>query len=38
MQLVLEQYPDALQISIRDKNDVALVHQEIQNCLGIVTK
>ncbi|WP_026339255.1 GTPase HflX [Psychromonas ossibalaenae] len=30
---LLEQYPDALQISTRDKNDIALVHQEIQNFL-----
>lgn len=30
---LLEKYPDALQISTRDKNDVALVHQEIQNFL-----
>ena len=30
---LLEQYPDALQISTRDKNDVALVHKEIQNFL-----
>ena len=30
---LLEQYPDALQISTRDKDDVALVHQEIQNFL-----
>ena len=27
---MLTQYPDALQISTRDKNDVTLVHQEIQ--------
>jgi GTPase len=27
---LLEEYPDALQISTRDKADVALVHQEIQ--------
>ena len=27
---LLEQYPDALQISTRDKNDVAMVHQQIQ--------
>ena len=31
--VLLEQYPEALQISTRDKNDVALVHQEIQNIL-----
>ncbi|GLS92020.1 GTPase HflX [Psychromonas marina] len=30
---LLEQYPDALQISTRDKSDVALVHQEIQDFL-----
>ena len=30
---LLEQYPDALQISTRDEADVALVHQEIQNFL-----
>ncbi|MEH6451416.1 MAG: GTPase HflX [Psychromonas sp.] len=30
---LLEQYPDAMQISTRDKNDVALVHQEIQTFL-----
>ena len=30
---LLEQYPDALQISTRDKNDIVLVHQEIQNFL-----
>ena len=30
---LLEQYPDALQISTRDKDDVALVHQEIQTFL-----
>lgn len=30
---LLEQYPDALQISTRNKDDVALVHQEIQNFL-----
>ena len=30
---LLEQYPDAMQISTRDKNDVAMVHQEIQDFL-----
>lgn len=30
---LLEQYPDALQISTRNKDDVLLVHQEIQNFL-----
>jgi len=30
---LLEQYPDALQISTRDQDDIALVHQEIQNIL-----
>ncbi|MCP4324397.1 MAG: GTPase HflX, partial [Alteromonadales bacterium] len=30
---LLEEYPDALQISTRDKADVSLVHQEIQNFL-----
>lgn len=30
---LLEQYPDALQISARDKNDVAMVHQDIQDFL-----
>lgn len=30
---LLEKYPDALQISTRDKADVALVHQEIQDFL-----
>jgi len=30
---LLEAYPDALQISARDKSDVALVHQEIQDFL-----
>jgi GTP-binding protein HflX len=30
---LLEQYPDALQISAHDKGDVALVHQEIQTLL-----
>ncbi|ABM04126.1 GTP-binding protein HflX [Psychromonas ingrahamii 37] len=30
---LLEQYPDALQISARNKGDVALVHQEIQDFL-----
>lgn len=30
---LLEEYPDALLISARDKNDVALIHQEIQDFL-----
>lgn len=30
---LLEQYPDALQISTRDEADVALVHQQIQDFL-----
>ena len=30
---LLEQYPEALQISTRDKNHIALVHKEIQNFL-----
>ena len=30
---LLETYPDALQISTRDKSDVAVVHQEIQDFL-----
>jgi GTP-binding protein HflX len=30
---LLEKYPDALQISTRDQDDVALVHQEIQHIL-----
>jgi GTP-binding protein HflX len=30
---LLEEYPDALQISTRDKSDVAMVHQEIQTFL-----
>jgi len=30
---LIEQYPDALQISTRDQDDIALVHQEIQNIL-----
>ncbi len=30
---LLTQYPNALQISTRDKKDVAMVHQEIQNFL-----
>jgi len=30
---LLEQYPDALQISSRDEADIALVHREIQNAL-----
>ena len=30
---LLEQYPEAIQISTRDKADVIIVHQEIQNFL-----